>query len=162
MFKKLFGRTNSNSKETLFAPLSGQIVPLDQVPDAAFAEKMLGDGVAIQPAEGEVVAPIEGEVVTIPPTKHAIGIRSPQGVEILIHIGLDTVQLKGEGFETLVEEGQRVSVGQPLLRFQLDLLQAKGLNTVTPVVITDTKGDRSVEVLAQDEVTKGKTILIQI
>jgi len=93
---------------------------LEEVPDPVFAQKMMGDGIAIEPTEGTVVSPVNGEIVQFFPTKHAIGIKSETGVEVLIHVGLETVGMKGEGFEGLVEVGDKVKVGTPLLTFDID------------------------------------------
>lgn len=96
----------------LLAPLNGTIIPLEEVPDPVFSQKMMGEGVAIQPTGGHVYAPFSGEIIMITPTKHAIAIRSKSGVEVLIHIGLETVSLKGEGFKLAVKEGEHVSIQQ--------------------------------------------------
>ncbi len=92
----------------IFSPISGEIIPLSDVQDKTFSDKLIGDGVAIIPSEGKVYAPFDGKITNIFPTKHAIGLKSDEGVELLIHIGLDTVELKGQGFISHVEEGDRV------------------------------------------------------
>jgi sugar PTS system EIIA component len=118
-------------------PIRGKIIDISEVPDAVFSEKMLGDGVAIYPIEGIVISPIAGEVIHVMDTKHAIGLKSKNGIEILIHVGLDTVDMKGEGFEVLVSEGDRVKVGDILLTFDLDKVKEKAKSTITPIVITN-------------------------
>ena len=111
MFKKLFGKKEEPIKTVqLLAPITGTALSLDNVPDPVFSEKMMGDGIAIEPSEGIVVSPVDGEIIQVFPTKHAIGIRAKNGTEILIHIGLETVSLKGEGFETHVKQIGRAHV----------------------------------------------------
>ena len=120
------------------SPLKGDVLELAQVEDAAFSAGILGKGCAIVPAEGEVYAPVDGVLTTLFPTKHALGITSDDGVEVLIHIGLNTVQLNGEGFTAHVQQGERVSRGQHLLSFDLAELKDKGYCLQTPVIITNT------------------------
>ncbi|ETI67691.1 glucose-specific PTS transporter subunit IIBC [Neobacillus vireti] len=123
--------------DVFVAPLKGEIKPITEVPDQVFAEKMMGDGFAIVPAEGMVVSPVDGKIVNLFPTKHAIGILSDSGREILIHIGVDTVNLKGKCFEILVSENDRVEKGQPLLNVDLDYIKANATSTITPIVFTN-------------------------
>ena len=122
---------------SIVSPLKGEVVPLNQVKDATFAQGILGDGVAIAPAGGVVVSPIDGEVKVAFPTGHAYGLVSASGVEILIHIGMDTVELNGEGFKPLVKTGDKVRKGQPLVEVDWDLLKSKGYEIVTPVVVSN-------------------------
>lgn len=122
---------------TIVAPLAGWVAPLSEVPDAVFAERMLGDGVAIDPLEGELRAPCDGEVITLAKTHHALTIRAENGAEILMHIGLETVALQGEGFEPLVTVGAKVRRGDALLRFDLDLLAQRAKSLLTPIVVTN-------------------------
>ena len=104
----------------LLTPLPGWALPLEEVDDDVFAARMLGDGVAIDPTDGTLRAPCDGEVTVVPESAHAVSLRAAGGADLLLHVGIDTVALKGEGFEALVREGQRVSAGDPLLRFDLD------------------------------------------
>ncbi len=122
---------------SLYAPLDGWACSLDDVPDAVFAERMLGDGVAIDPTGDTLVAPCDGQVVTVQPTGHAITLRTAEGAELLIHIGLDTVGMHGAGFETLVAAGDAVTRNQPLIRFDLDRIVRDARAAVTPIVITN-------------------------
>lgn len=119
------------------SPLRGWATTLDSVPDPVFAQRMMGDGVAIQPLGDTVVAPFDGEVVTLHDAGHAISLRSAEGAEILIHIGLDTVMLKGEGFTPLVAIGDTVSRGDPLIRFDLDAVALAATSLITPVIVTN-------------------------
>ncbi|WDV46831.1 PTS glucose transporter subunit IIA [Clostridiaceae bacterium M8S5] len=123
--------------EILKAPMAGEVVDITKVADPVFAEKALGDGVAIKPSDGLVVAPCDGKITQIFPTNHAIGIETTNGLEILIHIGLDTVNLKGEGFTRLIEEGTSIKTGTPIMKVDLELLKKNEKDTVTPVVITN-------------------------
>lgn len=119
------------------SPLRGWATTLDSVPDPVFAQRMMGDGVAIEPLGDTVVAPFDGEVVTIHDAGHAVSLRSAEGAEVLIHIGLDTVMLKGEGFTPLVATGQTVSRGDPLIRFDLDAVALAATSLITPVIVTN-------------------------
>lgn len=134
----MFGLFRKKSSELeLKAPITGKLVSIADVPDDVFAQKMVGDGVAIEPTVGEVVSPVDGEIVQLFPTKHAIGIKSKDGLEILIHIGIETVKMRGEGFETHVNVGENVKVGQKLISFDLDLIKEKAKSTITPFIITN-------------------------
>jgi PTS system D-glucosamine-specific IIC component len=130
-------RTERKGDDVFVAPLKGEIKPITEVPDQVFAGKMMGDGFAIVPAEGMVVSPVNGKIVNLFPTKHAIGILSDGGREILIHVGIDTVNLKGQGFETLVSENDHVELGQPLLKIDLDYIKEHATSTITPIVFTN-------------------------
>ncbi|UXR76429.1 MULTISPECIES: beta-glucoside-specific PTS transporter subunit IIABC [unclassified Staphylococcus] len=119
------------------APLTGDVIVLSDVADPVFSSGAMGDGLAIKPTKNEVVAPVDGSIVMTTPSKHAIGIRSNSGIEILIHVGMDTVQLNGEHFELLVQDGDAITAGQPLLRFDAEAIEQAGYSTVTPVIITN-------------------------
>lgn len=120
------------------APLKGEVVSLETVRDEVFSSGAMGKGIAIMPSEGTVYAPFDGEIVTVYPSKHAIGLRSDTGVEVLIHIGLDTVKLNGKYFETLVTAGQKVKEGDSLVRFDMDAIAREGYDTITPIIVTNT------------------------
>lgn len=123
--------------QNIISPLSGKTVRLEDVQDAVFAEKMMGDGLAILPVEGKVVAPFDGVVEVAFETKHAIGLKSYDGCELLIHVGLDTVELNGKGFTSHVKKGDSVSAGDLLLEFDLESIQKAGYDTTTPIVVTN-------------------------
>ncbi|MDT2481064.1 beta-glucoside-specific PTS transporter subunit IIABC [Enterococcus avium] len=131
----------------MISPIRGQVIPLSEVQDEAFASEALGKGFAIDPTEGKVVAPFDGRVAAIFPTKHAIGLVSETGVEILIHIGLNTVELNGKYFEALVEADEVVKKGQPILNFDLEKIQAAGYVTQVPIVVTNTPQYSSIETI---------------
>ncbi|WP_449539544.1 PTS sugar transporter subunit IIA [Ferdinandcohnia sp. Marseille-Q9671] len=162
MFKKLFGSKNTKSEEILVAPATGKVLSLEEVPDPVFSQKMMGDGLAIDPTVGEIVSPVKGEIVQVFPTKHAIGIKTELGLELLIHIGLETVNMKGEGFTTHIEVGDKVDVGSKLVTFDLDLVREKASSTITPIVITNFDAVESFEKLGNDQSTAGATELAKI
>lgn len=142
MLKGLFKKKSVQ----LLPPMIGQIIPLKDVPDTVFSEKMIGDGFAILPKSGRVVAPVDCEVVQLFPTKHAIGLKTKTGLEILIHIGIDTVELKGEGFQAHIEVGDELEAGTLMLEVDLALLKDRGKSIVTPIVFTDKTTYRSFDV----------------
>lgn len=129
--------TGIKSKKIVFAPLEGKVLPLSEVKDEAFSQEAMGQGMAIQPSVGKVFAPFDGTVETVFRTKHSIGLRSVEGVELLIHVGLDTVKLKGQHFDVKVNEGEQISHGQLLIEFDLEAIQAAGYDTTTPVIVTN-------------------------
>ncbi|WP_280769520.1 glucose-specific PTS transporter subunit IIBC [Salipaludibacillus daqingensis] len=143
-------------------PLKGDIKPLSEVPDKMFAEKMMGDGFAIDPADGKVVSPVDGKIVNLFATKHAIGIEAEDGTEILIHVGIDTVNLKGEGFEAHVAQGDTVTIGQPLLTFDLDAIREKAPSVITPVIFTNLSEEQSVKIEKAGRTNTGETDRIRI
>lgn len=149
------------NKVQVFSPLSGQVIPLEQVPDPVFSQKMMGEGVAIMPTGGDVVAPIDGTVVLVSKTKHAIGIRTKDDTEVLIHVGLETVTLKGEGFTVFVNEGDIVSSGQKLMTVDWDFIKDKVPSIITPVVITNS-AERSVEYTDASASVAGDTLVMSV
>jgi multiphosphoryl transfer protein len=128
------------SKVILVAPLSGWAAPLDELPDAVFAGRMLGDGLAIDPTGATLHAPCDGELIAVAATKHAVTLRTEQGAEILLHVGIDTVGLGGEGFDVHVSQGQRVRAGERLLSFDMDLLARRATSLLTPIVVLEGSG----------------------
>lgn len=137
MFKKLFGKEEASKTIEIKAPITGQFVEIENIPDPVFAQKMMGEGFGIEPSEGIVVAPIDGEIVNVFPTKHAIGIKASNGLELLIHVGLETVAMNGEGFTTKVEAGDKVKAGDELLEFDINLIKEKASSTISPLIITN-------------------------
>lgn len=121
------------------APLTGTMVRIENVNDPVFSQKMMGDGMAIQYSGGDIYAPIAGEIsAVILPSMHAFGIRSDEGAEVLVHVGLETVNLKGEGFTLLKKQGDRVEAGEKILEVDYPLLKSKGIDLVTPIILTNT------------------------
>lgn len=136
----------NNGELILASPLKGRVISLSEVPDETFASGVLGDGVGIQPAEGKVYAPFDCTVAAVFDTKHAIGLETSDGVELLIHIGMDTVKLNGEPFTVYVEAGETVKAGGLLVEFDMDKIKAAGLDTVTPVIVTDPGKYKSIKI----------------
>jgi len=141
MLKGLFKKTVQ-----LSAPMVGQIIRLEEVPDEVFSGKMIGEGFAVNPASGQVVSPVDGEIIQIFPTKHAIGIKTKEGLEILIHVGIDTVELKGQGFEAFIEKGSQVKAGDLLLEVDKAYVEAQGKSMITPIVFTNPQNYKSIDV----------------
>lgn len=129
---------NTTKGDVIAAPMEGRAIALAQVPDPTFAEEILGKGVAIEPTKGEVYAPVDGEILTVFDTKHAYGIKGDDGVELLIHIGIDTVKLGGEHFTAFVKDGDRVQQGDLIAKFDIDGIKAAGYSTVTPMIVSNT------------------------
>jgi len=142
-------------------PVTGDLIPLNEIPDQAFASGAMGPGFGIKIENGEIKSPVDGKVMMIFPTKHAIGIVSDTGLEILIHIGLDTVKLNGEGFETLVETSQLIQRGDPLIKVDLNYIASKVPSTVTPVVLTNAHG-KNVEILKSGRQEAGTEGIIDL
>jgi sugar PTS system EIIA component len=140
----------------VLAAVSGNAVPLAEVPDEVFAQGMAGEGGAIVPAtSGEAVAPISGTLVKLFEGGHAFGIAADDGVELIVHVGLDTIELQGTGFEKLATEGDRVEAGQPIVRFDLEEIRAGGYDPVTPVVVTNADEHPVSDVVGTGEVSAG-------
>ena len=138
----------SNEKEIIIScPVKGKVVPLNEVPDETFSQEMLGKGVAIIPEQNQFYAPVSGEVSVVFPTGHAIGLTSEDGTELLIHIGLDTVQLNGEGFHVKVQQGQKIKQGDLLVEVDLDVIKEKGYSVITPILVTNPDQYQEIEKL---------------
>ncbi|MTH53136.1 PTS glucose transporter subunit IICBA [Bacillus mangrovi] len=144
------------------SPIKGRILPITEVPDQVFSGKMMGDGFAIEPSEGTVVSPVDGRILNIFPTKHAIGILSESGHEILIHVGIDTVNLKGEGFQSFISEGDTVKKGQKLLEVDLEFIKANAPSTITPIVFTNLKEGEVLELTAENDVKLEQKNIVKI
>ena len=134
--KQMFG--GSNAKKQILAPVSGRVVPMSEVNDPTFSQEILGKGVAVVPSEGKVVAPASGEVVVMFETKHAVSIRTEDGAELIIHIGLDTVNLRGEHFTAHVAQGDHVKAGDVLVEFDMEAIKEAGYDVITPIVVCNT------------------------
>ena len=128
---------NAETEKALFAPVKGKVISRGEIPDATFASGVLGDGVGIEPEVGEVVAPFDGEISSVTDTCHAVGSTGPEGMEVLIHVGVDTVNMKGDGFTLHVAEGEKVKAGQKLISFDIAKIQAAGYSATTAVLLTN-------------------------
>lgn len=148
--------------DSFVSPLKGEMKAITEVPDPVFAEKMMGDGFAIIPTEGMVVSPVDGKIVNLFPTKHALGIMSDNGREILIHVGLETVNLKGQGFEALVSENAQVKKGQPLLKMDLEYIKEHAKSTITPIVFTNLAEGEKVVLEKQGQVDFNHEDIVKI
>lgn len=146
--------------EQVASPLTGKVVPLSEVPDQVFSTKMMGDGFAVEPTDGTVVSPVDGTIVNVFPTKHAIGIQSNTGREVLIHFGIDTVKLNGQGFEALVSEGAAVKKGQPILKVDLAYVKQHAPSVITPIIFTNLQAGETVQIAKQGTVTKGEDVVV--
>lgn len=157
--KNIEVNTNKQEKAIIVSPMKGKVVKLNDVADAAFASGMLGQGVAIAPEEGILYAPIDGKVSALFPTGHAIGITSETGAEMLIHVGMDTVQLQGKGFTPLVAVGDSIKQGQKLLEFDMNLIQEAGYSLVTPILITNSDTFTDIVPTEDTEVQVGSVLI---
>ncbi len=136
MFKNLFKKNNSKEGK-VYAIQSGEVINIEDVKDAMFAQRILGDGVALVPKSGEIYSPVSGKLTLVANTEHAFRIETEDGLEVLVHIGLETVELKGEGFETKVKAGDTVKAGDLLTVVDLELLKEKKYDITTPIIITN-------------------------
>ena len=171
LFKK---NTENNSTKTeatvapekantfkLVAPVAGKSLPLSETPDPVFAQKMAGDGLAMEPTGDVVVAPADGELTLVFNTKHAFAITLENGVELLVHIGIETVSLNGEGFEQLVEQGTKVKAGDPIIKIDREFIKSKGLPLTTPVLITNPDILKSISPVENVETVAGETTVLE-
>ncbi|THE11791.1 PTS glucose transporter subunit IICBA [Bacillus timonensis] len=144
------------------SPIKGELKPITEVPDAVFSGKMMGDGFAIIPSEGVIASPVNGKIINVFPTKHAIGILSDSGREILIHVGIDTVNLKGQGFELFVSENDKVEKGQPLLKVDLDYIKENATSIMTPIVFTNLAEGEKIVYKKQGTINLSEENIIEI
>ncbi|MFS3122784.1 glucose PTS transporter subunit IIA, partial [Klebsiella pneumoniae] len=147
------------SANDILAPMSGSVIALEQVPDSTFASGLLGKGVAIIPAVGQVIAPFPGEVASLFQTKHAIGLQSDSGIELLIHVGIDTVKLDGVPFTAHVKEGDRVQAGDLLIEFDRQAILDAGYDLATPIIISNSDDYREIDTVASSTVEAGQPLL---
>ena len=158
-FKKILGKEEGKADFTLASPVEGEIISLSQVSDPTFAQEMLGTGVAILPERGRIVSPINGTVAQVFDTGHAVTLISNEGIEVLIHVGLDTVHLKGVPFTKVAKEGQSVAIGDLLVEFDKNAIVAAGYETVTPVVICNSGDYQQFQQTSEPLVREGDTLI---
>ena len=162
---KLFGgRPSADSlfggeKMTVKVPIDGTILPLEQLPDETFAMAILGPGCGIEPTGDTVYAPFDGKVTSVAGTLHAVGLMSDDGIELLIHVGMDTVDMQGKGFEALIKEGQTVKAGTPLLKIDLDAIRAANHPTATAIIVTNADDLPEMKVVGGGIVASGAPLL---
>ncbi len=158
MLKKLFGKKDNNKLE-VSAVCNGEVIDLSQVDDAVFAEKMMGDGFAMNPSKGEIVAPFDGEISLLIDSKHAVTVKSNDGVEVLIHVGIDTVNLGGKHYDAKVNTGDKVKKGDVLVTFDIPAIQAEGYKITTPVIVVNTDEFSGMEITKKGDVTALESVL---
>lgn len=157
MFKNLLKPKATN----FVAPFDGRIMPIEEVPDPVFSEKAMGDGFAIEMQTGEVYSPVNGEVIALFPTGHAIGIKSEDRNQYLIHLGLNTVNFKGEGFTTLVEVGQKVKQGELISKVDLEFFKKQSISMISPIIVTNAN-QRKIRILKEGYVKAKESDIIAI
>ena len=155
------GQPNIEGGIKVYAPISGDIVAIEKVPDVVFAEKIVGDGIAIEPKGQFMLAPIDGSIGKIFETNHAFSIESPQGLELFVHFGVGTIELRGKGFKRLAQEGQDVKAGEPILEFDLDFLKDQVNSLLTPVVLANMEDVKYLE-KRQGSVSAGKDVIFTV
>lgn len=148
-----------NASTVIRSPMTGTVIPLEEVPDEAFAGAMMGDGAAIVPTDGIVQAPADGEVTFVFPTKHAVGFRTDAGHEMLIHVGIDTVSLSGDGFEAFVSDGDHVRAGEPLLKVDIRKIGDRVPSMASPILFTDLAENMEVRVLKKGQIHAGEPFM---
>ncbi len=154
----MFGFLKNKKIYEIYAPVDGKVIPLEEVNDKVFSEKLMGDGVAFQFNGDTLYSPCDGKVSMIFPTKHAIGFVCDNGAELLLHIGCNTVELNGEGFTCLVTAGERIKAHDPIMKIKADWMKEKGIDLTTPLVITNTDAYQ-IKHLAVDEVCKTMKVM---
>ena len=161
MFSKLKDKFKKDNKSLIiFSPMDGEVVPLSEVNDPAFSEGLLGQGVAIRPSGNKVSSPVNGTISLMFDTGHAVSLTSDDGIEILIHIGLDTVMLKGQHYTNHVNNGDKVKVGDPLITFDPVGISSEGYDTITPVVVCNPDDFKKFDIQTGRSATTGEEIII--
>ena len=156
-----FKKKNNEEWFEIYSPLNGKVIDLSEVPDDAFAQKMVGDGCAIDPAEGVICAPVAGDI-DIFETNHAVSFETPNGLEMIVHFGIDTVSLKGEGFNRVAEDGSNVNVGDKLVEYDLELIKSKAPSVKTPVIINNMDAVEKIEVVAKGKDVKVGDLIMRV
>lgn len=152
---------SDNNESRIYAPVSGKVIRREDIPDETFASGIMGEGAGIEPEEETVVAPFDGEITSVVDTGHAVGLTSSDGVELLIHVGVDTVKMKGDGFQVFVTEGQKVKAGEKLLKFDRDKIRKAGYSDTTAVLVTNSDDYSSVKTVAENVKQKDTIIIIE-
>ncbi|WP_343189985.1 PTS glucose transporter subunit IIA [Buchnera aphidicola] len=163
IFSNIFGNKTNSKKEKIeiFAPLSGEIIQIEKVPDVVFSDKIVGDGVAIQPTGNSIVAPVNGKIIKIFKTLHAFSIKSDEGIELFVHFGIDTIKLRGKGFEKFANENQKVKVGDLIITFDLPMLKKNAKSIITPVIISNMEKIKKIKKMS-GKIISGKTVIMTI
>lgn len=143
----------------IVSPVKGRLISIKDVPDMTFSEEMIGKGVAIIPEENEIYSPVDGKITTVFITGHAVGITTKEGVDLLIHIGMDTVNLKGEGFDVKVKDGKHIKAGELLIVADFDKIKENGYTTETPIIVCNPDDFKKITYMEPGNVEKGDTIM---
>ncbi len=154
----MFGIIKKQKEIAVYSPMDGVAIPLSNVPDEAFSEKILGDGAAVIPSNGNVYSPVDGEIMDITDTKHALCITTDEGTELLLHIGIDTVKLKGEGFNLKIASGDKVKAGTKIAEIDLQVLEKNNIPRHTPVILTESENYKITQV-HEGKVQGGRDVL---
>lgn len=142
----------------IYSPLNGRVIPLGEIPDDAFAQKMIGDGCGIEPAEGSICSPVDAEI-DIFATNHAVSFEVANGLELIVHFGIDTVKLNGEGFTRIAEPGSNVKVNQELIKYDLNYIKENAKSTKTPVIVANMDQVETLEIVASGDVKVGDLLM---
>lgn len=163
LFSSFFNskKINFSKKIEIIAPLSGEIINIEDVPDLVFSKKIVGDGIAIRPSGNKILAPVNGKIGKIFESMHAFSIISEENVELFVHFGIDTVKLKGKGFEKIAKDDQNVKIGDEIIKFDLDFLKEKSQSVLTPVVISNIENFKKIK-KSLGKVIAGKTVIISL
>ena len=159
LFDKLFGKKEEINPNHIYAPMAGEAVSISEIPDPTFSEGLLGNGIAIKPTDGKIYAPVNGTVDTMFDTGHAVSLISDNGIEILIHVGLETVGLGGKPFKVKVQNGQKVKKGELLFEADLEAIKAAGLPTITPVLVCNTDDYTTFNTIIGKTVTNADVVI---
>jgi PTS system D-glucosamine-specific IIC component len=144
------------------APIDGKLLHIEKVPDNVFSQKIVGDGFAIEPVNGQIVSPVNGVVSSLPESKHAVGITADNGLEVIVHFGIDTVNLNGEGFIALVKQEEKVTIGQPIIKVDYEKVKAQVPSVITPVIFTNLPAGKTVKIVEGQEIRRGKAVAVSI
>ncbi|ANZ22311.1 PTS glucose transporter subunit IIA [Buchnera aphidicola (Diuraphis noxia)] len=154
-------KPNFSKKIDIFSPLTGNIVKIEDVPDLVFAQKIVGDGIAIQPSENKILSPVNGTIGNIVESMHAFSIISEDNVELFVHFGIDTIKLKGQGFKTMVKKNQKVKIGDEIIIVDLDFLMKKSKSIITPIVISNIENFKKIKKYSGNTIA-GKTVIMSL
>ncbi|MGH4118535.1 PTS sugar transporter subunit IIA [Clostridium sp.] len=158
----LFSKNKQDKGISLKSPVVGRCFDISEIPDEVFSTKMLGNGIGFESTDGILYSPADGEIVQVFPTKHAVILRTKDGIEMLLHIGVDTVEMKGEGFETFVKKAQKVKAGDKLVSFDNDLIKAKAKSNLSALILTDSDSMESVEFNLGDVDKANDVVIIKL